>query len=125
MSKIFRYTLIAIVGIVLIGAVAIWWNFKAGRVSTPPAPPAIQQVPENSGNVSIQPSALPPYPSPVVEQPLPKVEPIVTLARNLEIPWGLDFLPDGSIIFTERPGRIRLIDSSGTLVTEPLLAISA
>jgi glucose/arabinose dehydrogenase len=30
------------------------------------------------------------------------------LADGLEYPWGLDFLPDGTVIVTERPGRVRL-----------------
>nr|WP_244743554.1 PQQ-dependent sugar dehydrogenase [Mesorhizobium sp. L-8-10] len=30
------------------------------------------------------------------------------VADGLEHPWGLDFLPDGSAIVTERPGRMRL-----------------
>ena len=47
---------------------------------------------------------------------------ITVMASNLEIPWSMDFLPDGDIIFTERPGRIRLIDG-GRLVAEPVAAI--
>ncbi|WP_367718458.1 PQQ-dependent sugar dehydrogenase [Nitratireductor sp. GISD-1A_MAKvit] len=31
-----------------------------------------------------------------------------TLARGLENPWGLDFLPDGSALITERSGQLRL-----------------
>ena len=30
------------------------------------------------------------------------------LADGLVHPWGLDFLPDGTVIVTERPGRVRL-----------------
>ena len=30
------------------------------------------------------------------------------LARGLEKPWSLAFLPDGSMLITERPGRVRL-----------------
>jgi glucose/arabinose dehydrogenase len=45
------------------------------------------------------------------------------IADDLEIPWSLDFLPDGSIIFTERPGRIRLIDIEECLLPEPLETI--
>jgi len=32
-----------------------------------------------------------------------------TLARSLETPWALAFTPDGRILVTERPGRIRVI----------------
>ncbi|MES0329375.1 MAG: PQQ-dependent sugar dehydrogenase [Dehalococcoidales bacterium] len=47
-----------------------------------------------------------------------------SLVSNLEIPWALDFLPDGSIVLTERPGRIRYIDFNGELQAEPLLTVS-
>jgi glucose/arabinose dehydrogenase len=40
------------------------------------------------------------------------------LADGLEHPWGLDFLPDGGAIVTERPGRMRLF-SEGRL-SDPL-----
>ena len=31
------------------------------------------------------------------------------LARGLERPWGMAFAPDGTILITERPGRLRVI----------------
>lgn len=45
------------------------------------------------------------------------------VAENLEVPWALVFLPDKSILVTERPGRVRLIDKNGQLNKEPLLEI--
>ncbi len=38
-----------------------------------------------------------------------------TMARALDHPWALAFLPDGRILVTERPGRMRLIAKDGTL----------
>jgi glucose/arabinose dehydrogenase len=52
-----------------------------------------------------------------------KVEVIVeTVARNLENPWGLAFLPDNRILVTERPGRLRITDANGNL-SEPLQGV--
>jgi glucose/arabinose dehydrogenase len=39
----------------------------------------------------------------------------VDVARGLEHPWGLAFLPDGRMLVTERPGRLRIIAKDGTL----------
>jgi glucose/arabinose dehydrogenase len=41
------------------------------------------------------------------------------VARNLETPWGLAFLPDGRLLITERPGRLR-IAQNGALLPEPV-----
>jgi aldose sugar dehydrogenase len=38
-----------------------------------------------------------------------------TIASGLEHPWALAFLPDGRILVTERPGRLRLVDRDGRL----------
>lgn len=45
------------------------------------------------------------------------------IAQDLEVPWALVFLPDKSILVTERPGRVRIIDKNGNLATEPILEI--
>ena len=39
----------------------------------------------------------------------------VTVARGLEFPWSLAFLPDGRMLVTERPGRMRIVTMDGTL----------
>lgn len=40
---------------------------------------------------------------------------VVTVARGLENPWALQFLPDGRMLVTERPGRMRVIAKDGQL----------
>ena len=37
----------------------------------------------------------------------------VTVARGLEFPWSLAFLPDGRMLVTERPGRMRIVTMDG------------
>ena len=34
---------------------------------------------------------------------------VETIARGLDHPWGLAFLPDGKMLVTERPGRLRVV----------------
>ena len=34
-----------------------------------------------------------------------------TIAAGLQIPWDVGFLPDGRMLVTERPGRVRIYDS--------------
>ncbi|MBL6614490.1 MAG: PQQ-dependent sugar dehydrogenase, partial [Reyranella sp.] len=44
---------------------------------------------------------------------------LVTLSRDLEQPWSIAFLPDGRILITERPGRLRVF-ANGRLERAPL-----
>ena len=42
------------------------------------------------------------------------------LVEDLDTVWGIDFLPDGSMIFTERPGRVTLFRDGVTRVIATL-----
>jgi glucose/arabinose dehydrogenase len=70
-------------------------EFRAGRVVLPPAPP--DQTFRSEKHIF-------------------RVE---TIVSNLEIPWGIAFLPDGSFLVSERPGRLRLV-VNGKLQPEPI-----
>ena len=45
------------------------------------------------------------------------------VAGGLEVPWSIVWAPDGRMIFTERPGRVRVIEK-GTLNPKPLLTLT-
>ena len=38
---------------------------------------------------------------------------VETVAKGLENPWGLQFLPDGRMLVSERPGRLRIVSKDG------------
>lgn len=77
--------------------------------------------------------ASPPETQPAGEEPAPATEPEPdsesggelrlgrpeVVAAGLEIPWAVAFLPDGGILVTERPGRLRVIED-GRLRDAPI-----
>src|SRR4051812_4949710 len=58
------------------------------------APAAAQTFPSSAGNLQLE-----------------------TIARGLDHPWSLAFLPDGRMLVSERPGRLRIVARDGKLAT--------
>jgi len=70
-------------------------------------------------SITAQPSRAEQTKAPAAPTTRVKVE---VIARGLDHPWGLQFLPDGRLIVTERPGRIRIVARDGKL-SRPLAGV--
>jgi len=49
---------------------------------------------------------------------------VVVLAKGLEHPWAVEPLPDGDLLITERPGRLRILTVAGEL-DQPIAGLPA
>ncbi|HLG59792.1 MAG TPA: PQQ-dependent sugar dehydrogenase [Vicinamibacterales bacterium] len=59
------------------------------------------------------------------EQKLNVAFDVVTVTEGLVNPWGLAFLPDGKMLVTEKPGRLRIISADGKQMSEPVSGLPA
>lgn len=69
------------------------------------------------------PAATEPTTTPAATRPAAPLFKAETIAQGLRAPWAIAFLPDGRVMFTEREGRVRVIDH-GRLVDEPALVVA-
>ena len=84
-------------------------------------PPARQGADPRPPNAPAQKPAFPEQ-TRAPEQALGVAFEVVTVAKGLESPWGLAFLPDGRMLVTEKPGRLRIVSADGTL-SEPVAGL--
>jgi glucose/arabinose dehydrogenase len=68
----------------------------------------------------VRPPPPPPQPAAVVKTGYKVIE----IAKGLDHPWSMAFLPDGSMLVTERVGRLRLI-KGGSLLPQPIAGVPA
>jgi glucose/arabinose dehydrogenase len=59
------------------------------------------------------------------EQKLNVAFDVVTVTEGLVNPWGLAFLPDGKMLVTEKPGRLRVVSADGKQTSEPVAGLPA
>ena len=59
------------------------------------------------------------------EQKLNVAFDVVTVTEGLTNPWGLAFLPDGRMLVTEKPGRLRIVSADGRQLSEPVAGLPA
>jgi len=87
--------------------------------------------PRTAASPSSSPTPTPtqaPTPAPATPTPQPRAPGALNLsqqaiAQDLVAPWAIDFAKDGSIWFTERPGRVRVI-RNGQLLPDPALTLN-
>jgi glucose/arabinose dehydrogenase len=76
------------------------WLLAASAIGFALAPPSAAQVfPSSAGSISAE-----------------------VVASGLSFPWALAFLPDGRMLVTERPGRVRVVGRDGK-ISEPVKGV--
>src|SRR5207302_4070050 len=94
------------------------------------APPAATSS-QRTTTIPIPTTAIPPTASPT-PTPSPRIGPAVVenvqlVAAGLRAPWAVDIAPDGRLLVTERPGRVRVVQlgPGGGLRAEPWATVPA
>ncbi len=83
-----------------------------GAPGNPPSPATGQRSPASPSPLSPDPATL----------PVDAVA-IETVVEGLEHPWGMAWLPNGDILITERPGRLRIV-RGGRLDPTPIAGVA-
>src|SRR5206468_895252 len=101
------------------------WMAVVAAQNRPPAPagerPCSQGALDRTCS-AIGVPAVPLPPSPIVFDSAEQKFRAVVLTKELVHPWALAFLPDGAMLVTERPGRVRIV-RNGALDPKPLTGV--
>ncbi len=81
----------------------------------------VERDPESGTDIESSPHASPDAPAETLQGEHGAYE-LRELAGGFVYPWSLAFLPDGAMLVTERPGRLRRIDKDGA-ISEPLAGV--
>jgi glucose/arabinose dehydrogenase len=106
----------------------VWWSWFVPFFCVLTAVAAGQQKVPFRGTTPVAPQGIPPLPLPEKPVDYHTAEGqdirVTVLVKGLSHPWSLAFLPDGSMLLTERPGRLRVI-RNGTLDPQPVAGVPA
>ncbi|WP_119155627.1 PQQ-dependent sugar dehydrogenase [Caldimonas tepidiphila] len=58
--------------------------------------------------------------APTTSQPTATLPEVRVHASGLESPWAMTWLPDGRMLVTEKPGRLRIVEADGSRVGAPI-----
>lgn len=103
--------------IVIAGATA---NALAQQAPSPAPQPPITRQGQPAGFPRLAPLPFPDAPQMV--ETLGGAVRVVPVAKGLTTPWSLAFLPNGDILVTEKPGRLRIV-RNGTLDEKPIQGV--
>jgi glucose/arabinose dehydrogenase len=105
-----RLSLLLLSGLLTMGCAGLSTRPRVTASDPAPTQPAIPE--ENSAQADTE--------QPSAEQPSGYA--LVPVVENLEHPWGLAWLPDGDLLITERPGRLRIV-RDGNLDPNPISGV--
>src|SRR3989344_3716686 len=61
--------------------------------------------------------------NPSIYQNKTDIPQVTVIAQDLDVPWAIAFLSDGRMLVTERPGRVRIVNTNGVVEPNPAAII--